>query len=67
MSVPKGPVCPFMRLSRCLGARCELYNEDARGCALGPLSLQLLLRTALTDAAVEILREYRLREVDDGK
>ena len=52
----KGPLCPFWVKSGCLGKRCELYNDDARGCVFSPISLHLLMRTAITDAAVEISR-----------
>ena len=33
-----------------------LYNDDVRACGLSPDSLQLLVKTAATDAAAEILR-----------
>ena len=40
----------------CLGASCALYNDDVSACALSADSLQLLVRTAVTDAAVEIAK-----------
>lgn len=47
-----GPLCPM--LGTCIAQRCALYNDDARACVLSPGSLHLLIRTAITDAAVEI-------------
>lgn len=56
----RGPLCPFKGDGgRCMDVLCELYNDDARGCALSAMSLQMLVRTAITDAAVEIGREMR--------
>lgn len=57
----KGPLCPL--LGSCVGARCAWYNEDARGCVMAPDSLHLILRTAVTDAAVEIARTYRKEDL----
>lgn len=42
----------------CLGAKCALYNDDARACALAADSLQLILRTAVSDAAVDVANHY---------
>lgn len=47
-----GPLCPM--LGTCITRRCALYSDDARACVLSPDGLHLLLRTAITDAAVEI-------------
>lgn len=48
--------CPINGSGTCAKERCALYNDDARGCVLSPESLHLLIRTAITDAAVEIAR-----------
>lgn len=50
--IDAGPLCPM--LGTCITRRCALYNDDARACVLSPCSLHLLIRTAITDAAVEI-------------
>ena len=49
------PFCPIVH-EPCLGASCALYNDDARGCVLNAQSLHLIVRTAISDAAVEISR-----------
>ena len=49
------PYCPVVH-GPCLGASCALYNDDVSACALSADSLQLLVRTAVTDAAVEITK-----------
>lgn len=46
--------CPINCSGTCAKERCALYNDDARDCVLSPCSLHLLIRTAITDAAVEI-------------
>ena len=46
--------CPINCSGTCARDKCALYNDDARACVLSPCSLHLLIRTAITDAAVEI-------------
>lgn len=46
--------CPINFSGTCARDKCALYNDDARACVLSPCSLHLLIRTAITDAAVEI-------------
>lgn len=49
--------CPISKtVIKCIYEKCALYNDDARACVLSPCSLHLLIRTAITDAAVEISR-----------
>ncbi|MBR7187792.1 MAG: hypothetical protein IKD53_04490 [Clostridia bacterium] len=48
--------CPINCSGVCAKERCALYNDDVRACGLSPDSLQLLVKTAATDAAAEILR-----------
>ena len=53
-----GPLCPFKTNTPCLGTRCAIYNDDLLCCTLASDSLHLLARTAITDAAVEIVGQY---------
>ena len=48
--------CPFRAGGRCGRTDCSLWNDDLGACGLSPDSLQLLMRTAITDAAAEIHR-----------
>lgn len=50
-----GP-CPFRAEGICTGDDCALWNDDVSACRLSPNSLQLLMKTAVADAAVEIMR-----------
>ena len=50
-----GP-CPFRAEGLCTGDDCALWNEDLDACGLSAVSLQLLMKTAVTDAAGEIAR-----------
>ena len=52
-----GLYCPIRR-GTCLCAACALYNDDARACALAADSLQLIVRTAASDAAVDVIKAY---------
>lgn len=52
----KGPLCPL--LGSCIGARCAWYNGDVSACVLAADSLQLIFRTAATDAAADIHKAY---------
>ena len=51
----QGP-CPFRTEGLCTGDDCALWNDDLTACGLSPVSLQLIMKTAFTDAAVEIMR-----------
>ena len=57
-----GP-CPFRPEGLCTGDDCALWNDDLNACGLSAVSLQLLMKTAITDAAVEIARHLG----DDGR
>ena len=57
-----GP-CPFRAEGLCTGDDCALWNDDMDACGLSAVSLQLLMKTAITDAAVEIMRHLG----DDGR
>lgn len=48
-----------MTRKTCLGASCTWYNDDARGCVMAADSLQLILRTSITDAAVDIRQAFK--------
>lgn len=50
-----GP-CPFRAEGLCTGDDCALWNDDLDTCGLSAVSLQLLVKTAFTDAAAEIMR-----------
>lgn len=52
---PSGP-CPFRATEWCSGDDCVLWNDDLAACGLSPVSLQLIVKTAFTDAAAEIMR-----------
>lgn len=58
----QGP-CPFRAEGMCTGDDCVMWNDDVNACGLSPNSLQLLMKTAVADAAVEIMRAM----VDDLK
>lgn len=57
-----GP-CPFRTEGQCSRKGCALWNDDVNACGLSAGSLQLLVKTAITDAAVEIARHMG----DDGR
>ena len=57
-----GP-CPFRAEGQCSRKDCALWNDDLDACGLSAVSLQLLMKTAVTDAAVEIARHLG----DDGR
>lgn len=50
-----GP-CPFRAEGLCTGDDCALWNDDLDACGLSAVSLHLLVKTAITDAATEIMR-----------
>ena len=33
-----------------------MWNDDVNACGLSPISLHLLMKTAMTDAAVEVMQ-----------
>ena len=45
----------------CLGAQCELWDDERDLCALRPENLYFKIREAVTDAAVDVLTHYRKR------
>ena len=47
---------PFRTEGLCTGDDCALWNDDLDTCGLSPASLQLLMKTAVCDAAAEIMR-----------
>lgn len=57
-----GP-CPFRAEGICTGDDCVMWNDDLAACGLSPVSLQLIVKTALTDAAAEIMQAIG----DDGR
>ena len=51
--------CPLVRDRECLGIRCALYSDDWKACSLSCDAIHNAVRTAITDAAVEIIKSYR--------
>ena len=47
---------PFRTEGQCSRKGCALWNDDLDTCGLSAVSLHLLVKTAITDAAVEIMR-----------
>lgn len=57
-----GP-CPFRAKGQCSRKGCALWNDDLDTCGLSAVSLHLLVKAAITDAAMEIARHMG----DDGR
>ena len=54
------PVCPFGRASAaCCRTRCAIWDEDYSACSMSSLSLYNIIRDAMTDAAVDVMRAYK--------
>ena len=51
--------CPLGRGRECLGIRCALWSDDWKACSLSCDAIHNAVRTAITDAAVEIIKCYR--------
>lgn len=51
-------LCPVSRKA-CLAGSCMLWDEDWECCSMHAMSLHNQIRTAITDAAVEISGAYR--------
>lgn len=51
-------MCPLTRMS-CLGESCVRWDEDYHVCSMSPLSLYNQIRDAVTDAAVDIIKNYK--------
>ncbi len=51
----QGP-CPFRAEGICTGDDCVMWNDDVSACGLSPISLHLLMKTAVADASVEVMQ-----------
>ena len=58
-------LCPLAGFAECRGERCALWDDDWTLCSLSSGSRYSSIRTAVCDAAVEVMGEYR-REGDRG-
>ncbi len=57
--VEKRPLCPLAGFAECRAEQCMLWDDDWRVCSLHNGSLYSMVRAAATDAAVEVIGEYR--------
>ena len=62
----KTELCPFSNLL-CRDSLCAIYDDHWRRCSLHRDSLSGSIRTSVADAAVEIIKAYKLAEGDDRK
>ena len=56
-------ICPLGQNRFCYNDRCALWSDDWNACSLSCHAIHNAMRTALTDAAVEVIKAY----VDDGR
>lgn len=52
------PLCPLAWFAECRGERCALWDDDWALCSLSSGSRYSGIRTAVCDAAVEVMGEY---------
>ena len=52
-------LCPLAGFAECRGERCALWDDDWTLCSLSSGSRYSSIRTAVCDAAVEVMGEYR--------
>ena len=50
-------LCPMSR-QECLRHDCAIYNDETDLCGMDPAGLYTMMREAVTDAAVEVIRAY---------
>ena len=50
-------LCPMSR-QECLRHDCAIFNDENDLCAIDPAGLYTMMREAMTDAAVEVIRAY---------
>lgn len=60
------PICPFNNMP-CRRQTCAIFDEHWKVCSLHRDSISGTVRTSVCDAAVEVIRAYRLVEGDDRK
>ena len=51
-------LCPFQGGQECCETRCALWCDNWLGCSLSEFAIQNSVRTAVADAAVEIIQAY---------
>ena len=55
-------LCPFGRASQgCTRERCALWDDDYKACSMSSRSLYNILRDAVTDAAVDVVKAYGVK------
>ena len=67
LKVEKRPLCPLAGFQECRGERCMIWDDDWRVCSLNNGSLYSMVRTAVCDAAVEVIGHYGDRFGDDRR
>ncbi len=65
--VEKRTLCPLAGFAECRGDQCALWNDDWRECSLSCVSLYSGIRSAMCDAAVEVIGHYGDRFGDDRR
>ena len=50
-------LCPMSR-QECLRYDCAIFNDESSLCGMDPAGLYTMMREAMTDAAVEVIRAY---------
>lgn len=50
-------LCPMSR-QECLRYDCAIFNDETDLCGMDPAGLYTMMREAMTDAAVEVIRAY---------
>lgn len=51
-------LCPMSR-QECLRHDCALFNDESSLCGMDPAGLYTMMREAMTDAAVDVIRAYK--------
>lgn len=51
-------LCPVSR-QECMRYDCAIFNDETDLCAMDPAGLYMMIREAMTDAAVEVIRAYK--------
>ena len=54
-------LCPVSR-QECMRYDCAVFNDETDLCAMDPAGLYMMIREAMTDAAVEVIRAYKKEE-----
>ena len=65
--VERRPLCPLAGFAECRGEQCMIWDDDWQVCSLNNGSLYSMVRTAVCDAAVEVIEHYGDRFGDDRR